>query len=104
MIHSVITFPLKTRVLEARITKVPSYARKLAASLMWTLEIQEGLALVYIIGHGDEYSNQRAIESWLVTHYSEEEVHAMASPLNTLESALVRHINDYHYNLEALPC
>lgn len=104
MIHSVIPFPLKKRVAEARVTKVPSYVRKLAASLMWTLQIQEDFALVCIIGHGDEYSNQRAIETWLMVHYTEEEVDAMVSAIKTLESALVCHINDYHCNLEALPC
>jgi len=104
MINSIIAFPLRKMEPEASVAKVPSYVRKLAASLMWSLQIQEDHALVYIIGHGYEYSNQRAIETWLMNHYSEEEVDAMASPLNILENSLVRHINDYHHNMEASQC
>lgn len=104
MSHSVIPFPVTRTPSVTCITKVPSHVRKLAASLMWTLQIPEGVALVQTIGHGDEYSNQRAIESWLMAHYTEEKIDAMASPLETLGVTLANFINDKHRNMEALSC
>ncbi|MEN8170586.1 MAG: hypothetical protein ABFS08_10225 [Pseudomonadota bacterium] len=104
MNRNVIPFPQQKKVTIARVSKVPSYVRKLAASLMWTMQIHEGLALVFIIGEGDEYSNKRAIETWLMTHYTEEEVSSMESPLSSLGSSLANHITEHHYNKEALPC
>jgi hypothetical protein len=50
----------------AVIQKVPAEVRSLAAFLMATLQIRPGIELVHLIGRGDEYSNQRAIESWLM--------------------------------------
>jgi hypothetical protein len=72
---------------------------------MWTLQIKEGVELVYIIGDGDEYSNQRAIESWLMALYTEDDINSLDMPLETLEDALIRHISCYQYNWwEAMPC
>ena len=94
MSNSIIPFPRQKKAPVSCVTKVPVYARKLASSLMLTVQIQEGHELVNIIGRGNEVSNQRAIESWLMKHYSEEEIQFMESPVNNLGNALVRHIND----------
>jgi len=105
MTHTVIEFPRVNREKESRVTKVPAYVRKLSSSLMWTLQIKEGVDLVYIVGDGDEYSNQRAIESWLMVHYTEDEVNSLEFPLDALEDALIRCISGYQYNWwEAMPC
>ena len=46
--------------------KVPEDIRRTASSLMFMLNIPNGNALVKLIGKGREYSNQRAIETWLM--------------------------------------
>ena len=104
MSHSVIPFPQREQKRGyTPTTKVPGYARKLAASLMWTLQIQPGLALVYILGHGDEYSNQRAVETWIMEHYSSDDIAAMESPVQVLHDALSRMLSHYDTQ-EALSC
>ncbi len=103
MSHSVIPFPVR-KTPATGIAKVPSTVRKLASSLMWTLQIPEGLALIHVIGHGDEYSNQRAIESWLMDHYTDEDIAAMASPIGTVQTALVHFLNEKYNNMEVQSC
>lgn len=88
MSSNVIMFPRKEQTTRQCVDKVPSYCRKLAASLTSVLNIQNGNELVRLIGNGDEYSNQRAIESWIQNNYSEVDVGTMESPLKELGKAL----------------
>jgi hypothetical protein len=84
--------------------KVPAYVRSLAAGLMCAMQIEEGVELVRLIGNGDEYSNQRAVETWLMTHYPDEQLQSIREPLNTLSKALKRHIDNHYNNLEVYSC
>ncbi|MEW8508844.1 MAG: hypothetical protein AB2598_19315 [Candidatus Thiodiazotropha sp.] len=71
------------------VAKVPRTYRNLAAALMVTKRIPEGNTLITVLGVGNEYSNQRAIESWLMSEYSESAIRKMCSPLEKLGDALV---------------
>ena len=84
--------------------KVPTHVRSLAAGLMWTMQIKGGLELVHLIGNGDEYSNQRSVETWLMTHYLDEQLQSIREPLKTLSKALKRHIENHYNNLEVYSC
>ncbi|MEW8028537.1 MAG: hypothetical protein AB2806_12440 [Candidatus Thiodiazotropha sp.] len=59
MTGDVIMFPGK----EEGVRKVSALYRNLAAALMMMQSIQQGNTLINVLGRGDEYSNQRAIES-----------------------------------------
>ena len=93
-------FPKKGR----GIAKVPSTYRNLAAALMVTISIPEGNALIAVLGTGNEYSNQRAIESWLMSEFSESAIRKMCSPLETLGEALIHFLNERLYSGEGLSC
>lgn len=104
MKSNVITFAQRNKVTRNGVQKVPACVRSLAAGLMGVLQIREGHELVHLIGSGDEYSNQRAIETWLMTHYPYEQLQALVEPLETLSKALKRHIEDHYTNLEVYSC
>lgn len=92
MKSNVIKFPQKEKVATRGVIKVPAYCRKLAASLVQTLNICSGNELIRLIGDGDEYSNCRAIESWIRNNYSESDVNAMENPLREIGKALADEI------------
>ncbi|MCW8827602.1 MAG: hypothetical protein OQK94_00950 [Gammaproteobacteria bacterium] len=104
MQSSVTPFPQRGAVRSLGVSKVPTYIRSLAAGLMWSLQVREGLGLVPLLGHGDEQSNQRAIETWLMTHYDEAQLGDLDKPLDILSKALKRHIEEYNDNLEVCTC
>lgn len=104
MKSNVMIFPQRLHVTHGPIQKVPACVRSLAAGLMAVLQIKEGYELVHLIGNGDEYSNQRAIESWLMTYYPDEQLQALVKPLETLSRALKRHIEDHYSTLEVYSC
>lgn len=101
---TVVPFARKPLASGVGVEKVPPLVRKLASSLIRTMQIQDGVGLVYVIGKGDEYSNQRAIETWLMTQYSDEVIVSMQAPLTTLAKSLEHHINEHYYNKEVLSC
>jgi hypothetical protein len=76
------------------IPKVPCAYRNLAAALMARNFIPEGKALIAFLGSGNEYSNQRAIETWLMSQYSECAIRRMCSPLDTLGDELIHFLNE----------
>ena len=83
-------FPIK----RPGIAKVPCTYRNLAAALMARNFIPEGKALIAVLGSGNEYSNQRAVESWLMSQYSECAIRRMCSPLDTLDDELIHFLNE----------
>lgn len=101
---TVVPFARKPLASGVGVEKVPRLVRKLASSLMRTMQIQDGVGVVYVIGKGDEYSNQRAVETWLMTHYRDEQLQSISEPLKTLSKALKRHINNHYNNLEVYSC
>jgi hypothetical protein len=76
------------------IPKVPCAYRNLAAALMARNFIPEGKALIAFLGSGNENSNQRAIETWLMSQYSECAIRRMCSPLDTLGDELIHFLNE----------
>ena len=98
MSHVVIPFPGNKTTLVEDAFYIPSFVKKLASSLMICLEIKEGVELVNIIGNGDEHSNQKAIETWLMNQYTEESFLTMETPLSTLARALALYISDNYYD------
>ncbi|MBT3028832.1 MAG: hypothetical protein KME48_16875 [Candidatus Thiodiazotropha sp. (ex Ctena orbiculata)] len=76
------------------IPKVSGIYRNLAAALMAMKSIPEGKALIGVFGSRNEYSTQRAIESWLMSYYSEYDIRKMCSPLDTLGDALIHFLNE----------
>ena len=86
------------------IAKVPCTYRNLAAALMAMSFIPEGNALIAVLGSGNEYSNQRAIETWLMSQYSECAIRKMLSPVDTLRDALIQFLNERLYSGEGLSC
>ena len=104
MKSNVMTFPQRRHVTHGAIQKVPAGVRSLAAGLMAVMQIREGHELVHLIGNGNEYSNQRAIETWLMTHYPDEQLQTLVCPLEILSKALKRHIEDHYSALEVYSC
>ncbi|MEW8463039.1 MAG: hypothetical protein G8D90_14335 [gamma proteobacterium symbiont of Clathrolucina costata] len=86
------------------IAKVPCTYRNLAAALMAKKFIPEGNALIAVLGSGNEYSNQRAIETWLMSQYLECAIRKMRSPLDTLGEALRHFLNERLNSGEGLSC
>jgi hypothetical protein len=66
--------------------------------------IPEGNALIAVLGRGNEYSNQRAIETWLMSQYSECAIRKMYSPLDTLGEALRLFLNERLNSGEGVSC
>lgn len=86
------------------IAKVPCTYRNLAAALMVMNFIPEGNALIAVLGRGNEYSNQRAIETWLMSQYSEHSIRKMRCPLDTVGDALIHFLNERLNSEGGLPC
>lgn len=86
------------------IAKVPCTYRNLAAALMVMSFIPEGNALIAVLGRGNEYSNQRAIETWLMSQYSECAIRKMCSPIDTLRDALIHFLNERLSSEWGMPC
>lgn len=93
-------FPFK----RTGIAKVPCTYRNLAAALMVTRRIPEGNVLIAVLGSGNDYSNQRAIETWLMSQYSECAIRRMCSPLDTLGDELIHFLNERLSSEGGLPC
>ena len=104
MKSNVLSFPHQDYEPRGLVQKVPPYVRSLAAGLMGVMQIREGHELVHLIGNGDEYSNHRAVETWLMCQYPDEHLHALVEPLATLSKALKRHIEDHYSTLEVYSC
>ncbi|MEW8692923.1 MAG: hypothetical protein AB2535_17940 [Candidatus Thiodiazotropha endolucinida] len=68
------------------------------------LHIPEGKVLIAVLGSGNEYSTQRAIESWLMSQYSECAIRKMCSPLDTVGDALIHFLNERLKSGEGLSC
>lgn len=87
-------FPMKGKLKKDTLpTRLSNDVRKFAASLMFKMHISEGIALVHYLGHGDESSNQRAIETWLLNTFSKEELMNQTLTLDTLQKTLTQFIN-----------
>ena len=93
MSDSIINFPLKKKVTVKLVTKVPSDVRRLASTLMLTVHIPQGTSLVHVLGKGDECTNQQAIETWLMKHYTNNELSIMDNKVETLTDDLSRYLN-----------
>ena len=93
MSNSIIHFPLKKKVAVKLVAKVPSDIRRLASTLMLTVHIQQGTSLVHVLGNGDERTNQQAIETWLMKHYTNNELLIMKNKVETLTDDLSRYLN-----------
>lgn len=100
MSSTIIPFPTQRRARTRQVEKVPAYARKLAASLMWRLNIGDGMELIYLLGDDTEYSNQRAIEGWITRQFDRETVAAMAEPVAEIGNALTLFLNNDKHTME----
>ena len=100
MKNNVISFPVIKQENAVRPLRVPSLIRNLANVLMIKLHITPGMSLVYILGKGNEHSNQEALETWLMKQFSISEINSMSAPLEQLTDALRTHLNMKFNNLE----
>jgi len=95
MSNIIYLYPEKTKMKSSEIIKrVPNHVRKQAAALMVVMQIPDGFSLVHLIGHGDECSNQRAIETWLMNNFTEQSLLSHEQTLVTLQNALTQHLNN----------
>lgn len=69
-------------------------ARKWAAALMLKMQIPEGITLVHYLGHGDETSNQQAIETWIMKMFSKDIFINQTITLDLLQRSLTHYLND----------
>jgi len=75
------------------VTRVSKDVRKLSASLMFKMQIPEGIALVHYLGNGEETSNQQAVETWIMKTFSEEELMNQTLTLESLQKSLTNYLN-----------
>jgi len=104
MNKNVIPFPVTNKKSAAVITKVGASISNLASGLMFNLHINSDMSLVSVLGNGNECSNHEAIITWLLAHYSREEIGSMNRPLESLTKALHNHLNDRLNNMEEPSC
>lgn len=104
MNNKIISFPSLKQHPSVKVNKVPATVRALALALRVKLNITPDSSLVYILGNGDAYSNQNAIEIWLKDNYSEYEVKAMSFPLQQLANDLKTMLNNKLMEMEDGSC
>lgn len=67
-----------------------SFAARLASALVFSMQIPEGSALVYVLGQGDESSNLSALSNWVEKELCEMDDDNLTDPLPVLIGNLER--------------
>ena len=88
MNKNIISFPKKNTVTFTIRPKTGSLLSHLSFGLMLNLHINNDMSLVSLLGEGNEHSNHEAIITWVLFHYTREDIHSMGKPLETLTKSL----------------
>ena len=104
MSNKIILFPTAKQQTAVKVNKVPATVRALAIALRVKLNITTDSSLVYILGDGEAYSNQNAIEIWLKDNYDEYEIKLMSSPIEQLANDLKVVLNNKLMMMEDESC
>ena len=104
MNSTVIEFPVRNETNHKTVNKASSRYRALALGLMFKCYIKPDRSLVAVLGQGNEYSNEEAILSWLLAHYSEDDIEEMSTPLDHLTHSLFQYLNNQLNLQEVVSC
>ncbi len=93
MNNKIILFPAVIKQSHSKTNKVPAEIRTLALALRACLNIATDDSLVFILGHGEAKTNQKAVENWLLDNYSLLNIKFMSSPLEEITNDLETYLN-----------
>lgn len=96
----IINFPGVNKAQVVKTVDDTQSVQKLAASVMWTLNMNNDKRFVFILGDGSEGSNKEAVESWIINQYDLDDIYAMDNPVQELSRALMAYLENHRNEFE----